>query len=86
MIKSGRNMEVIIPIEGTFTYEKGLLSKNPLAFTGDIEGLLLDAGFRLPDGRCDASLYPQAAAYENAVRVTDYSHTFTLTVTLPAGD
>ncbi|MCL2670859.1 MAG: hypothetical protein FWF10_02355 [Clostridiales bacterium] len=36
-----------------------------------METLLLAAGFRLPDGRCDEALYPSAAAYANANRVTD---------------
>lgn len=52
MIKQGRNIEIIVPGEGTLTYEKGLLSNTPLVFEGDAESLLLAAGFRLLDGRC----------------------------------
>jgi len=74
LIKSGRNIEIIIPSEGTLTYERGLLSHTELTFTGDTDALLLSAGFRLLDGRCDEALYPDAAAYENADRVTDLDH------------
>jgi hypothetical protein len=52
MIKQGRNIEIVVPGEGTLTYEKGLLSNTPLVFEGDTEPLLLAAGFRLLDGRC----------------------------------
>ncbi|MGI5848523.1 MAG: hypothetical protein ACOX8Q_00395, partial [Christensenellales bacterium] len=74
LIKSGRNMQVIIPSEGTLTYQKGLLSGAELAFTDDIEPLLLSSGFRLPDGRCDDRLYPAHAEYKNAAAVIDYDH------------
>lgn len=74
LIRSGRNMEVIVPSEGTLTYQKGLLSMGGLRFTEDLDPLLLTAGFRLLDGRCDDRLYPAAAAYGNAVEITDYAH------------
>ena len=35
--------------------------------------MLLSEGFRLPDGRCDNTLYPMEAAYENAARVKNYA-------------
>lgn len=74
LIKSGRNIEIIVPREGTMTYQKGLLSNTELHFTGDVESLLLSAGFRLIDGRCDDVFYPNAAAYERAAAVMDYAH------------
>ncbi|MGI6169435.1 MAG: histidine kinase N-terminal 7TM domain-containing protein, partial [Christensenellales bacterium] len=74
LIKSGRNMQVIIPNEGTLAYQKGLLAGRELSFTGEIEPLLLSRGFRLLDGRCDETLYPDWADYENADVVTDYEH------------
>jgi len=74
LIKSGRNIEVIIPSQGTFTYEKGLLSNIELVFSDNAENTLLSAGFRLLDGRGDHALYPNDADYENARRVTNYPH------------
>lgn len=74
MKKDGRNIEIIVPVEGTFTYEKGLLSAQPLTFATDPTKALLAAGLRLPDGRCDESLYPPAAAYGNAASVGDFAH------------
>ena len=73
-IKAGRNLEVVVPSDGTLTYEKGLMSNKELSFSGDSGAMLLDAGFRLPDGRCDGALYPAAEAYESAARVTDFAH------------
>ena len=72
--KSGRNIEIIIPAEGTLTYEKGLLSKTELSFPPDAGQILFDAGFRLLDGTGDAELYPDTEDYDNAVKITDYSH------------
>ena len=74
MIKGGRNLEIIVPREGTFSYERGLLSNAELSFSEDIDSLLVSAGFRLTDGRHDETLYPAAAAYETAVRISDYEH------------
>ena len=72
LIKDGRNMEIVVPCEGTFSYERGLLSNTELFFYGNVDSLLVSAGFRLTDGRCDNALYPDTAAYETAARVLDY--------------
>ena len=74
MKKSGRNMEIIVPCEGTLAYERGLLSKHELSFAGDADtdALLISAGLRLIDGQYDDALYPPAEAYETASRVWDY--------------
>ncbi len=72
--RNGRNIEIIVPKEGTLTYKKGLLSNTKLVFAGDVEALLLSSGFRLLDGSCDASLYPAAQAYENAATMTNFAH------------
>ena len=74
LIKSGRNIEVIVPSEGTLTYEKGLLSNTEIIINGDMESLLLESGFRLPDGRCDKALYPDAAEYIRASTVKDFGY------------
>ena len=74
LLRQGRHMEVIVPCEGTFSYEKGILSNTALAFSGGTEALLLEAGFRLIDGSCDEALYPAPGAYGNAHRVSDYKH------------
>ena len=79
MIKSGHDLEIIVPREGTFTYTRGLLSKTVLSFNDDkTDSLLISAGFRLPDGRCDSSLYPEETEYETAAVVTDYDRFNTL--------
>lgn len=72
LIKNGRNMEIVLPNEGTLTYQKGLLSNMEIFFSGDVESLLLSGGFRLMDGRCDDALYADAADYKRAAVVTDY--------------
>jgi hypothetical protein len=57
--KSGSNIEMIVPREGTLTFSVGLLCDGALDMdAAALDALLLDAGFRLPDGRCDAALYP----------------------------
>lgn len=80
LIQNGRNIEIVVPTEGTFSYEKGLLSNEELNFTGDVDKLLLEAKLRLLDGQSDFSdypnqtVYPDEAAYAHAVRVGDYKH------------
>lgn len=74
LLQSGRDIEIVVPQEGTLAYEKGLLSNEPLDFAAPAQGLLLAAGFRLPDGRCDPALYPGEEAYKRASRVADYGH------------
>lgn len=74
LMKDGRNLEIIVPGEGTLSYERGLLSTHALAFSGDAEALLLAGGFRLLDGRCDAAFYPGPEAYENAQGIRGYTH------------
>ena len=72
--ESGRNIEIIIPSEGTLTYEKGLLTNEELFLKDNLDELLLETKFRLLDGRSDLSIYPNNEAYGSAVKVTDYEH------------
>lgn len=74
LIENGRNLQIIIPSEGTLTYEKGLLSTETLNFAGDIDKILLESKFRLLNGQSNLSLYPNEGAYAPAFRVTDYDH------------
>ncbi|MCL2060482.1 MAG: hypothetical protein FWH01_15765 [Oscillospiraceae bacterium] len=103
--KSGRNIEIVIPAEGTLSFEKGLLSKTELpnmvdaaqavqaeqasqteqatqveqaaqaeqaSQTEQVAQAFIDAGLRVPDGRCDAAIYPGADAYAAAGRPVDF--------------
>ena len=74
MIKNGRNLDVVVPAEGTIAYKRGLLSDKPLALSENFEHLLISQGFRLTDGRCDTDLYADAAAYAKASGVQDVEH------------
>ncbi len=74
LTENGRNIEIIIPSEGTFTYGKGLLSNQTLNFKGDPDKLLLEAQLRLVDQQSENSIYPDEGAYVSAVRVDDYKH------------
>lgn len=74
LIKNNRNIEIIVPKEGTFTYEKGLLSNEELHFKGNIDKLLLESKLRLLDGQGDPYIYPDKSAYAPAIKVPDYKH------------
>lgn len=74
LIEQGGNIEIIIPSEGTFTYEKGLLSNEKLNFEGDLDKLLLDANLRLLDGQSKSTSYPDETAYASAIRVINHKH------------
>lgn len=74
LIENGRNIEIIIPSQGTFTYKKGLLSNKELYFQGNINQLLLGAKLRLLDGKSDPLIYPDKKDYDPAIRVNDYKY------------
>ena len=80
MKKNGRNIEIVVPREGTFSFERGLLSKAELTFKDDLDPSLISAGFRLIDGSCDSGLYPDAAAYQSAAMVSDYTRFNTISL------
>ena len=63
--ENGRNIEIIVPKEGTYTYAKGLLSKEKLSFRDDIEELLIEANFTILN---DESIHTPA------IRVQDHKH------------
>lgn len=62
--RQGRDLEIIIPQEGTMSFEKGLLSKGALPDSKPYEAALLRAGMRTLNGDY---LYPIVGSYENAV-------------------
>lgn len=74
LIGEGRNFEIIVPSEGTFTYEKGLLSNEKLKFEGNINKVLVESKLRLLDGQSGFSIYPNEKNYANAVKIVDYNH------------
>ncbi len=64
-IDGGRNLEVIIPSDGTISLDYGILYYgNAPIFAPDLDKALIDIGYRLPDGRADPILYP--GDYSNA--------------------
>ena len=73
LAKAGRNMEIIVPAEGTLSFEKGLLSELKLDLPNSRDKLL-DAGFRLLDGTCYEGVYPPPEDYLRAVTLNDYAH------------
>jgi len=73
MAAEGRNIEIIIPAEGTLAFDKGLLSSEEFSILSS-DAALVAAGFRLPNGECDTKIYPAAEEYARAVTLTDYSH------------
>ena len=67
MRKNGRKMQMIVPEEGTLTFEKGILSVIPVHFPDHLDSALLSEGFRLSDDRMDENIYPSSQMYNRAV-------------------
>ena len=67
--RQGRNLDIIVPEEGTLTYQLGLLSQELLEPVSDDE--ILKAGLRLTDGRAGEE-YPPLDQYKTAAAVTNY--------------
>jgi len=74
MIKSGSPMEIIVPQEGTFSFEKGILSPVALEFSADIDSTMMNLGYRLINGDCDESIYPRPESYAGAVTPPDFAY------------
>lgn len=67
--KNGRNLHISVPSDGTLSFFMGRCSTFPS--TPLPAEILIEAGLRLPDGRCDPTLYPPPSAYGAARRVRD---------------
>ena len=74
LIEDGGNIEILIPIEGTLTYEKGLLSNQKLVFPEGADKLLVENKLRTLSGEGALSIYPDEKAYRPAARVTNYQY------------
>ena len=72
LIRQGRNLEIIIPKEGTLSYPLGMLSNQFLHIPSD--DMLLDGGMRLLDGRCKDFSYPPAEQYLRAEQLHNFIH------------
>ncbi len=73
LIKKGENLEIIIPNDGTLSFDYGELSyMGNTIYTENLDDVLIDSGYRLPDGRADERFYPAKEEYENVGEITDY--------------
>lgn len=74
LMTKGRNIDIIIPSEGTYTYEKGLLSNEKINFQGDVNQAVFANHLRPLNGLGDSAYYPSKTAYESSTRVSDYKY------------
>ncbi len=72
LIPNGKNIEIIIPSDGTYSFIGGLLAKKDIRFSGEeFSTLLVQNGMRLPNG--DAGpWFPSAELYIHAQFVDDF--------------
>ncbi len=71
--KAGRNLEIVIPEDGTLSFDYGaLIYNNKINFNEQLQTELINIGYRLPDGRCDADYYPDSADYTRASYIENY--------------
>ncbi len=74
LIKSGRDIEIIIPSDGTLSFDFGAMVYNDsISFSEELGDSLIEAGFRLPDGSADMRYYPSPVQYDNARYIEDIS-------------
>lgn len=72
--RQGRNIEFIIPEEGTLTFAKGILSQTELVFPEETNEILLSSGLRTLDGEGEKALYPNGSFYEKADRASNFNY------------
>lgn len=66
MVKDGRNIEIIVPVEGTLSFPAGIMSTDTDKLPDAKPEDLIAAGFRLPNGDCDFGVYPGPEHYTHA--------------------
>ena len=71
-IRRGENLTMIVPSDGTLSFVFGLYTDG--SQPGLTDAQLLDAGIRLPDGRCENPAYPESEFYGPAVLLPDLPH------------
>ncbi len=73
MMKEGRDLEIIVPEDGTLSLAFGaFVYGDVLPFSEAFHLDLLQMGYRLMDGRSDGAYYPDEEAYEGATIVSQY--------------
>lgn len=70
LAKGGRNIEIIVPKEGTLSFPGGVMALNSFELPKVKREELLDAGFRLPTGEANLAIYPDPSAYLSAHNAT----------------
>ncbi len=72
--KAGRNLEIVIPQDGTLSFNYGMLVYDNRIITDEqISTKLIEMGYRLPDGSCDESYYPSKDDYVRAERIESFN-------------
>lgn len=66
----GRNYELIIPADGTLSYEVGILSNTEINFPDNMNDILINCGL---DGESEDGAFPSLSEYKRAGRVSDYN-------------
>ncbi len=82
-MKDGRNLEIIVPTDGTITLNYGLLTyNNSLDYIPEMEKELIESGYRLPNGT--ANPYLSTVDYRNAQLLNDANEYRRTTTTMGA--
>ena len=66
---AGKNIEVIIPSEGTLLFEGGVLAPAEVNVADGDKDAVISSGLRTPKGECISGLYPPGKEYERAYPV-----------------
>ncbi len=71
-LKEGKNLEIIIPSDGTLSFDFGAVVYNDnIKFDTGLDEELLKYGYRLLDGRSDLNYYPPTEEYLKARHIVD---------------
>lgn len=69
---NGADIEIIVPCEGTFSFEVGIVSQVPIDFPAETDDIFLTQGLRALSGETNGTVYPGEADYARAVRVDNF--------------
>ncbi len=71
--RAGADIEIIVPREGTLSFEAGVVSCDPLEFSENVGGAISAAGLRCLDGMGAQEIYPPPEDYARAAKASDFS-------------
>lgn len=72
--EKNRNLEIVVPSEGSLSFEVGLLGNEKLQFKKNLDKSLIRNGLRPLNTKENIKNYPSESSYQSVSQIQDYEH------------